>query len=97
MMMINSQKYLSHLYLQFDIWLHLSSLETHWPSSQVNWPESQADTFMSTILELSADVQGSSFTLLKSNLFTPSNIEFSKELLKHFGSKVRSKSSPFTL
>ena len=68
-------------YLQFDIWLHLSSMETHWPSSQVNCPEPQAVTLTLTSLEAREEVQGSSSTREKSNTLTPSNIEDSKDWL----------------
>ena len=68
-------------HLQFDIWLHLSSIETHWPSSQVNCPEPQAVTLTLTSLEGREEVQGSSSTREKSNMWIPNSREFSSEVL----------------
>ena len=68
-------------YLQFDIWLHLSSMETHWPSSQVNCPEPQAVTLTLTSLEAREEVQGSSTTREKSNTWEPSSSEVSSDWL----------------
>ena len=71
-------------YLQFDIWLHLSSMETHWPSVQVNCPDAQAVTLTLTSLEAREEVQGSSSTWEKSNTCAPSSIESTRdELNKH--------------
>ena len=72
-------KILFSSYLQFDIWLHLSSMETHWPSSQVNCPEPQAVTLTLTSLEGREEVQGSSSTREKSNMCTPSSREASRD------------------
>ena len=69
-------------HLQFDIWLHLSSMETHWPSSQVNCPELQAVTLTLTSLEAREEVQGSSGTREKSNMCTPSSSESSSDGLR---------------
>ena len=68
-----------YYYLQLDIWLHLSSIETHCPSLQVNCPLSQADILILTSFDAAVEVQGSSFTPEKSNVLTPSNIEASKD------------------
>lgn len=68
-------------YLQCDIWSHLSSMETHCPSLQVNCPESQADTLTFTSLEEAEAVHRSPDTPEKSNVWTPSSIEDSGELL----------------
>ena len=68
-------------YLQFDIWLHLSSMETHCPSLQVNCPLSQADTMILTSFEDDVEVQ-KSFTFVKSNVWIPRSIEVSGDLLK---------------
>ena len=67
------------LNLQFDIWLHLSSMGTHCPSSQVNWPDLQAVTLILICLLTREEVQGSSSMPEKSNTLTPSNREFSRE------------------
>ena len=72
-------KILFSSYLQLDIWLHLSSMETHWPSSQVNCPEPQAVTLTLTSLEGREEVQGSSTTEEKSNTCTPSSREASDD------------------
>ena len=78
------EKYFLNVYLQFDIWLHLSSMETHWPSLQVNCPEPQAVTLTLTSLEAREEVQGSSSTWEKSNTCAPSSIESTRdELNKH--------------
>ena len=69
-------------YLQLDIWLHLSSMETHCPSLQVNCPEPQEVTLTLTSLEAREEVQGSSSTREKSNMCTPSSSEDSRELLE---------------
>ena len=74
-------KILFSSYLQFDIWLHLSSMETHCPSSQVNCPEPQAVTLTLTSLEAREEVQGSSTTREKSNTWSPSSSEVSSEVL----------------
>ena len=66
-------------HLQLDIWLHLSSMETHWPSSQVNCPEPQAVTLTLTSLEAREEVQGSSTIREKSNMCTPSSREASDD------------------
>ena len=68
-------------YLQFDIWLHLSSMETHWPSVQVNCPDAQAVTLTLTSLEAREEVQGSSTTREKSNTWEPSSSEVSSDWL----------------
>ena len=69
-------------YLQFDIWLHLSLMETHWPSLQVKEPEPQDVTFTWIFLESDLTVQGSSFTSETSNSCSPSNREISEEKLE---------------
>ena len=69
-------------YLQFDIWLHLSLMETHWPSLQVKEPELQDVTFTWIFLESDLTVQGSSFTSETSNTCRPSSREISEEKLR---------------
>ena len=75
------------LYLQFDIWLHLSSMETHCPSLQVNCPLSQADTMILTSFEDDVEVQ-KSFTFVKSNVWIPRSIEVSGDLLKILNTNI---------
>ena len=75
------------LYLQFDIWLHLSSMETHCPSLQVNCPLSQADTMILTSFEDDVEVQ-KSLTLVKSNVWIPRSIEVSGDLLKILNTNI---------
>ena len=67
------------LYLQLDIWLHLSLMETHCPSLQVKLPEPQDVTFTLIFLESDLTVQGSSFTRETSNSCSPSSREISEE------------------
>ena len=74
-------------YLQFDIWLHLSSMETHCPSLQVNCPLSQADTMILTSFEDDVEVQ-KSFTFVKSNVWIPRSIEVSGDLLKIWSTNI---------
>ena len=54
-------------------------METHSPSSQVNCPELQAVTLTLTCLEAREEVQGSSCTREKSNIWRPNSREASSE------------------
>ena len=54
-------------------------METHWPSSQVNCPEPQAVTLTLISLEAREEVQGSSCTREKSNMWIPNSREASSE------------------
>ena len=71
--------------LQFDIWSHLSSMETHSPSLQVKDPAPQAVTFTWICLELERAVQGSLITLEKSNSCWPNSREISDAKLRQSG------------
>ena len=54
-------------------------METHSPSLQVNCPDPQAVTFTLTSLETREEVQGSSSTREKSNMWIPNRSEASSE------------------
>ena len=56
-------------------------METHCQSSQVNCPEPQEVTLTLTSLEAREEVQGSSSTREKSNMWIPNSREFSSEVL----------------